>query len=80
MSEFEEKYPEGIKNYLLSKDSENYELDSLQKKNMNELLGEQNLDKHSSIEYYNEISFEREKFSLKCDEILSEFPYRIFQR
>ena len=73
MSEFEEKYPENIKKYLLSKDSEKYELNSLQIKTINELLGSQKLDKFSNIEYYNEIPFNQNKFYIKCDEILIEF-------
>ena len=79
MSEFEEKYPENIKKYLLSKKSENYDLNSSQKNKLNELLGEHKLDRYSNIEYYNEISFVQNKFSLKCDEILSAFPITFFK-
>ena len=79
MSEFEEKYPENIKKYLLSKKSENYDLNSSQKNKLNELLGEHKLDRYSNIEYYNEISFVQNKFSLKCDEILLAFPITFFK-
>lgn len=70
MSTFEEKYPEFIKKYLLSKESEKYKLSSSQKKTMDELSEEKTLNKYSNIEYYNEIEFIQNNFSLKCNEIL----------
>ena len=79
MSEFEEKYPEGIKKYLFSKESQNYQINISQKKTMDELLGEQNIDQYSNIEYYNEIAFDRKKLYDKCDEILSLFPIKFFK-
>ena len=79
MSGFEEKYPENIKKYLLSKNKEKYDLDFSQKKKMNDLLDEQSLDKYSNIEYYNEIPFIQSTFSSKTDEILSAFPITFFK-
>ena len=79
MSGFEEKYPENIKKYLLSKKKEKYDLDSSQKKKMNDLLGAQSLDKYTNIEYYNEISFIQSTFSSKTEEILSAFPISFFK-
>ena len=79
MSEFEEKYPENIKKYLLSKESEKYELNISQKKTVDELIGDQKLDNYSNIEYYNEINFEQKKFCIKCEDILSSFPIPFFK-
>ena len=79
MSEFEEKYPENIKKYSLSKESEKYELNIIQKKTMDELIGDQKLDNYSNIEYYNEINFEQKKFCIKCEDILLSFPFPFFK-
>ena len=79
MSEFEEKYPESIKKYLLSKSSEKYDLPYSQKNQLKELLGKHKLDKYSNIEFYNEIPFNQAKLSEKCDEIMGNFPISFFQ-
>ena len=78
MCEFEERYPENIKKFLLSKESNNVNIISRQNRIMNNICKHQNLDENTSIEYYNEIPFEENAFFEKCDDIFSNLPIKYF--
>ena len=74
MCEFEEIYPENIKRFLLSKESQNSSLITRQNRIIENISKHQNLDEHTNIEYYNEMPYDKNAFLEKCEEILLNIP------
>ena len=58
MCEFEERYPENIKKFLLSKESNNVNIINRQNRIIDNICKHQNLDEYTNIEYYNEMPYE----------------------
>ena len=79
MSEFEERYPNNMKNFLLSKESKKTKLVSRQKKIIQNICKGQKLDEYTNIEYYNELPFDKSIFIEKCDDILCYLPITYFR-
>ena len=79
MSEFEERYPENMKKFLLSKESRKSKLVSRQNKIIQNISKGQKLDEYTNIEYYNEIPYEKNSFFERCEEILCYLPINYFK-
>ncbi len=79
MCEFEERYPENIKSFLLSKESQNFSLITRQNRIIENISKHQNLDEHTNIEYYNEMPYDKNAFLEKCEEILLNIPINYFK-
>ena len=79
MAEFEDRYPENMKKFLLSKQSKNLNLVTRQKKLIENISKDQKLDKFSNIEFYDEIPYNDNIFLEKCEEILQYLPIKYFK-
>ena len=80
MSEFEDRYPENMKKFLLSKESKYSNVIILrQNKIIENISTNQKLDEFSNIEYYNEIPYDNDIFLEKCEEILQYLPIKYFK-
>jgi hypothetical protein len=74
MSGFEDRYPENMKNFLLSEESKYSNVIIIrQNKIIENISTNQKLDEFSNIEYYNEIPYDNDTFLEKCEEILIGF-------
>ena len=79
MCEFEDKYPENMKKFLLSNHSRHSNIISRQKKIIENISKYQKLDDHSNIEFYEEIPYDNDIFLEKCEDILQYLPVKFFK-
>ena len=79
MAEFENRYPENIKKFLFSTDSKNCSLISKESKRIENILKGQDLEETGKVEYYNEISYQKETLKEKCENVLSMLPIQYFK-
>ena len=74
MSKYDEKFPQNIKNFLLSPLSVSCNLYQRQNQIIKNISEGQDLENNSGIEYYNEFPYNKEEFKEKCDQVLDYFP------
>ena len=74
MSKYDEKFPQNIKNFLLSPLSISCNLYQRQNQIIKNISEGQDLENNSGIEYYNEFPYNKEEFKEKCDQVLDYFP------